>query len=206
MDLSERTFEMAPPGESVIVVTGLPRSGTSLLMQMLAAGGVPILSDGLRVADEDNPRGYFEYEPVKRLWKDPNWLFEARGKAIKIVVPLVTALPEGLACYVILCERDLDEVLDSQERMLARRNESSTTPEGRRVLKAEFARTLEQARTMLERRPNTRLLAMEYRAAISDPFAAAKRLNEFLGGGLDVAKMAGVVEPALYRNRSAPDR
>ena len=127
----------------LIVVTGLPRSGTSMLMQMLAAGGVGVLSDGLRAADEDNPRGYLEFEPVKNLLKDSKWLFEARGKAVKIVAPLLAALPPGLPCRVILCERDLDEVLDSQERMLARRNQPlAATPERRRMLKDEYARTL----------------------------------------------------------------
>ena len=110
---------MPPLEESLIVVTGLPRSGTSVLMQMLAAGGLDILSDGLRHADEDNPRGYLEFEPVKKLLKDSTWLFEARGRAIKIVAPLLAALPAGLPCRVILSERDLDEVLDSQQRMLA---------------------------------------------------------------------------------------
>ena len=114
---------MPPLSESLIVVTGLPRSGTSMLMQMLAAGGVAVLSDELRTADEDNPRGYLEFEPVKNLLKDSHWLFEARGKAIKIIAPLLSALPPGLPCRVILCERDLDEVLDSQERMLLRRNQ-----------------------------------------------------------------------------------
>ena len=94
-----------------------------MLMQMLAAGGMDILSDGLREADEDNPRGYLEFEPVKNLLNDSKWLFEARGKAVKIVAPLLAALPPGLPCRVILSERDLDEVLDSQERMLARRNQ-----------------------------------------------------------------------------------
>ncbi|MGB6947396.1 MAG: alkaline phosphatase family protein, partial [Bryobacteraceae bacterium] len=114
------TSEMPPLEECLVVVTGLPRSGTSMLMQMLAAGGMSVVSDGLRAADEDNPRGYQEFEPVKHLHKSSKWLFEERGRAIKIVAPLLNALPAGLACRVILCERDLDEVLDSQERMLAR--------------------------------------------------------------------------------------
>ncbi len=117
------TVEMPPLAETLIVVTGLPRSGTSLLMQMLGAGGMDILSDGLREADEDNPRGYLEFEPVKNLFKDATWLFEKRGKVVKIVAPLLAALPHGLACRVILSERDLDEILDSQERMLVRRNQ-----------------------------------------------------------------------------------
>jgi len=198
-----RGSEMTHGEESVIVVTGLPRSGTSLLMQMLAAGGVSLLSDGLREADEDNPRGYFEYEPVKRLLKNAAWLFDARGKAIKIVAPLVTALPEGLPCRVILCERDLDEVLDSQDRMLARRNQPATTPERRRVLRNQFMRALERVKRTLACRPNTGLLRIEHRAVISDPVATAEKLKGFLGGELDVARMAGAVDPTLYRNRTA---
>lgn len=120
--------EMPPLSECLIVVTGLPRSGTSLLMQMLAAGNVNVLSDEVRAPDEDNPRGYLEFEPVKNLLKNSKWLLEARGRAIKIVVPLLAALPAGLACRVILCERDLDEVLDSQERMLRRRTSQPSLP------------------------------------------------------------------------------
>ena len=189
--------------DALVVVTGLPRSGTSLLMQMLAAGGMAIASDDLRPADEDNPRGYLEYEPVKRLLKDSRWLFEARGKAIKIIAPLLAALPPGLACRVILSERDLDEVLDSQERMLLRRHQPATTPERRSMLKAEYLRTLDRVKAMLARRPATELLVIDHSAAISDARTAAARINEFLGGGLDVAKMAAAVEPALHRNRAA---
>lgn len=201
------TMEMAPPAESLIVVTGLPRSGTSLLMQMLAAGGMGILSDELRTADEDNPRGYLEFEPVKSLLKDSNWLFEARGKAVKIVAPLLAALPPGLPCRVLLCERDLDEVLDSQERMLRRRNPLATsTRERRRMLKDEYGRTLGRMKAMLARRPATQLLVLEHGAAIADPRAAADSINHFLGGGLDVEKMAAAVEPALHRNRAGASR
>jgi tetratricopeptide (TPR) repeat protein len=196
--------EMPPLSESLIVVTGLPRSGTSLLMQMLAAGNVNVLSDELRAADEDNPRGYLEFEPVKNLLKDSKWLLEARGRAIKIVAPLLAALPPGLACRVILCERDLDQVLDSQERMILRRNQPpAASPERRRMLKDEYLRTLDRVTAMLARRPGTQLLVIKYNTAISDPLGAAERINHFLGGGLEVAKMAAVVEPALHRNRAA---
>jgi hypothetical protein len=186
---------MPPLAESLIVVTGLPRSGTSMLMQMLAAGGLEVLSDGVREADEDNPRGYLEYEPVKNLLADSKWLFEGRGKVIKIVAPLLSALPPGLACRVILSERDLDEVLDSQERMLVRRNRApAATPERRRMLKDEYARTLERARAMLARRPDTQLLVIDHGNAISDALATAGKVNQFLGGGLDVARMAAAID------------
>ena len=188
-------------GEPVIVVAGLPRSGTSMLMQMLAAGGVPILSDGARQADEDNPHGYFEFEPVKQLLKNSQWLFEARGKAVKIVAPLIGALPRGLACRVILCERNLEEVLDSQDRMLKRRGQPAA-PEHRELLKQEYTRTIAGVKAMLRRRPDTELLVIEHGEAIADPVRTAGRVNEFLGGGLDIAKMAVVVDPALHRNRS----
>jgi Flp pilus assembly protein TadD len=201
------TAEMPPLSESLVVVTGLPRSGTSLLMQMLAAGGMNVLSDDLRAADEDNPRGYLEFAPVKNLVKDSKWLVEARGRVIKIIAPLLVALPPGLICRVILCERDLDEVLDSQERMLMRRNQLlPATPERRRVLKDEYMRTLVRAKAMLTRRTRTQLLVIEHSAAISDSLVTAERINNFLGGGLDVAKMAAAVEPTLHRNRAGSSK
>jgi hypothetical protein len=194
---------MPPLQESLIVVTGLPRSGTSVLMQMLAAGGVDVLSDGLRHADEDNPYGYLEFEPVKHLLKDSQWLFEARGRAIKIVAPLLAALPQGLACRAILSERNLDEVLDSGERMLARHHNQgpAATPERRRMLKEEYARVLDRGKAMLARRPGTELLIIEHSQVISDPKAAAEKVNRFLGGGMDVAKMAATVDASPGRDR-----
>ena len=197
------TMKMPPLDECLVVVTGLPRSGTSLLMQMLAAGGMPILSDGLRAADEDNPRGYLEFQPVKNLLNDSRWLLDARGKAVKIVAPLLAALPPGLACRVILSERDLEEVLDSQERMLVRGNQPlAATADRRRMLKDEYLRTLGRVKSMLARRPSTQLLVIEHRCAISDSRATAEKVNQFLGGGLDVAQMKAAIDPALYRNRA----
>jgi len=196
------TADTPPLEESLIVVTGLPRSGTSMLMQMLAAGGMDVLSDGMREPDEDNPHGYLEFEPVKNLLKDSRWLFERRGKVIKIIAPLLAALPQGLACRVILSERDLEEVLDSQERMLVRRNQPlPATPERRGMLKDEYVRTLGRVKVMLARRPHTQLLVIEHSNAISGPLVTAEKVNEFLGGGLDVAKMAAAIDPALHRNR-----
>src|ERR1019366_3694175 len=197
--LMAQTSEMPPLDESLIVVTGLPRSGTSMLMQMLVAGGMGVLSDGRREADQDNPRGYLEFEPVKRLLQDSKWLFQGRGKAIKIVAPLLVALPPGLACRVILSERDLEELLDSQERMLVRRNQSlAAKPERRRMLKNEYVNTLGRVKAILARRPGTQLLVIEHSNAISDPIGTAEKVNKFLGGGLNAAKMAAVIEPTLH--------
>jgi tetratricopeptide (TPR) repeat protein len=214
-DLHRSTADSVEPGaaalagmpslsESVVVVSGLPRSGTSLLMQLLNAGGLKVLTDELRPADEDNPHGYFEYEPVKNLFKDSNWLLEARGKAIKIVAPLLLALPPGLACRVILSERDLDEVLDSQDRMLRRRNHPPAPPERRRILKEEYVRILDRVKAMLAARPATQVLVIHHRDAIADPLGAAELVNEFLGGRLDVAKMAAAVNPLAECVRVIP--
>ena len=206
-NLPAKQAEMPPLSESLIVVSGLPRSGTSLLMQMLLAGGMDILSDGLRAADEDNPRGYFEYAPVKQLLKDSNWLREVRGKAIKIVAPLLTALPRDLPCRVVLVERDLDEVLDSQDRMLLHHDQSAVTPpERRRALKDEYLRILDRVKSMLTERPLTRLLVLDHAAAIANPPRVAEQLSDFLGGGLDAARMVSAVDPVLHRNRSGPKR
>jgi len=186
--------EMPPLEQSLVVVTGLPRSGTSMMMQMLAAGGMPILSDGVRTADQDNPRGYFEYAPVKNLLRDAGFLQEARGKAVKIIAPLMTALPPDLPCRVILCERDLDAVLDSQERMLARRNRTiAASPERRRMLRDEYSRMLERLKAALIERPRTSAIAIQYQDAIRDPAGTACKVISILGGGLDLAKMAAAV-------------
>jgi predicted AlkP superfamily phosphohydrolase/phosphomutase/tetratricopeptide (TPR) repeat protein len=200
--------EIPPVAECLIVVTGLPRAGTSMLLQMLAAGGIDVLSDGLRKADEDNPRGYLEYEPVRNLAtknqaNDSKWLFEARGRAVKIVVPLLDALPPDLTCRVILAERDLEEVLDSQELMLVRRNHRlAASPERRQMLRDEYSRMLGRARAMLTSRPGTQWLAIDHRIAISSPHLAAEKINKFLGGGLDVAAMSAAIDPTLHRNRA----
>lgn len=195
--------EMPPLSESLIVVSGLPRSGTSMIMQMLAAGGVEILTDQTREADEDNPRGYLEFEPVKNLLADSKWLLEARGKAVKIVVPLLTGLPPDLACRVVLCARDLDELLDSQEKMLLRRGQRGLTPERRQILKDEYARAFERTRAMLAGRARTKLLVVAHQQAILDPLTTAQQLDAFLGAALDIGKMAAAVEPSLHRNRGA---
>ncbi len=189
--------------QPLIVVTGLPRAGTSMMMQMLAAGGVELLTDGTRGPDEDNPRGYFEFDRVKSLSIDSEWLLANRGKAVKIVVPLVAALPSGLPCRVILIERDLDEVLDSQQQMLARSHGASPmTPALRRKLKDESALVLSRAKRVLARRPETELLLVEYARAIADPMAAALPVSDFLGGNLDAAVLAAAIDPALHRNRA----
>jgi hypothetical protein len=140
---------------------------------------------------------------VKNLLKDSTWLFEHRGKVIKIVAPLLDALPRDLPCRVILSERDLEEVLDSQERMLIRRNPAlASTLDRRRILRDEYARTLGRVKAMLKRRPHTQLLVIQHGIAISNPLITAEKMNKFVDGVLDVTKMAAAIDPALHRNRA----
>jgi predicted AlkP superfamily phosphohydrolase/phosphomutase/tetratricopeptide (TPR) repeat protein len=194
--------EMPPLEESVVVVSGLPRSGTSMIMQMLAAGGMPVLTDNLREADADNPRGYLEYEPVKNLQRESGWIAGAQGKAVKIVAPLLTSLPPGHAYRVILIERDFNEILNSQAQMLLRRNENlPDTLERRERLKDAYAQTLLRAKTFLGNRPHTRLLVLQRNEVLADPAGAASQIEAFLEAPLGVSQMAAEVDPALHRQR-----
>lgn len=211
--LLERPFSLAefccdqalpPPGETAVVVSGLPRSGTSMLMQMLVAGGLEPLSDGKREADVSNPRGYLEYEPVKSLGRAPavHWIEKSRGKVVKVVAPLLTHLPADRPYRIVFVERPLPEVLDSQAAMLAR-NGQRPTPRRQRQLAAAWLQQLERLRAELQARGDSvQVLSLAYRDAIADPAAAAARLNRFLGGGLDEAAMAAAIDPALHRQRS----
>ena len=185
---------------SVTIVTGVPRSGTSLVMQMLAAGGIPPLSDGVRAPDADNPRGYFEYEPAKRLARDASWLPAAAGRALKLAHTLVTALPPGLPHRVLLVRRRLDEVLASQRAMLARRGEIEDPEQDARLAPA-FEAQLSRLERELSRRPGVAWLGLEHRELVREPALAAARIDHFLGGGLDAAAMAACVDPGLHRQR-----
>jgi predicted AlkP superfamily phosphohydrolase/phosphomutase/predicted Zn-dependent protease len=182
--------------ETVTIVSGLPRSGTSLMMQMLQAGGLPSLTDGTRAADENNPRGYFEFEKAKQLPTDNSWLPSGKGRAVKIVAQLLRALPvtQEFRYRVIFMQRDLDEVIASQKKMLGQ----TETPAN---LARAFAAQLRQIQRVLAVR-SIPALYIEYRQIIANPAAAAARVNAFLGGTLDERAMAAVVDPELYRNRS----
>ena len=193
-----RRLRFGPP---VIVVTGLPRSGTSMVMRMLEAGGVQVTTDEVRGADEDNPMGYFEVERVKRLAEDADksWLRESRGKAIKVISHLLRSLPHGNFYKVIFCERDLSEVLSSQNVMLQRRGEQNPIDDA--AAKAHYERHLADIRLFIKVKRNMELLTVHYDEAIGDPQTFARRINAFLGGRLNVARMVEVVDRGLYRNR-----
>jgi hypothetical protein len=192
---------------AIVVVSGLPRSGTSMAMRMLEAGGLPIVTDRLRVADEDNLRGYFEFEPVKHLHAggDAGWLASSRGKAVKIISFLLTWLPESYDYRVIFMRRDLGEVVASQEAMLARRGEGDPMEPGQSPARtvALYEAHLAQVDRFLARRPCFATIDVDYRQVLVNPRVSAERMATFLGSSLDVAAMATAVDPTLHHQRRA---
>lgn len=184
----------------VTVVSGLPRTGTSLMMQMIEAGGIPPLTDEVRRPDEDNPRGYYEYEAVKRTADDPSWLEQAEGRVVKMVHVLLADLPPGYRYRVVFTERSLEEVVRSQNRMLERLGQSLGTLSSEQVM-AHFQKQLDRVRAWLADQPNFDVLRVNYNELVRDPAPVVRAVNQFLGGGLDTEAMARVVDPALYRQR-----
>ena len=195
---------MMEPLPWITVVSGLPRSGTSLMMQTLAAGGIPPLTDATRLADASNPRGYLELEAVKRLKTDRSWLPEARGKAVKVIHLLLPELAgagaEGLEYRVVMMRRPAAEVVASQRAMLARQGKASAAVPDAQLEKL-FADQLTRVERWLEGRPEFAVCAVDYPELVARPAQTAARLNAFLGGSLDEAAMARAVDPALYREK-----
>jgi hypothetical protein len=193
-----------PMPAEIVIVSGLPRSGTSLMMQMLAAAGIPPFTDGQRTADDDNPRGYFELEQVKRLKQDSGWLADARGKAVKVVSQHVFDLPATERYRIVFMQRDLDEVLASQETMIAR-NGGKAAP--RATMRTAFTAHLAKLDAWLAGQPHVSVLRVNYAALVAAPEAHAAALATFLDKvaehPIDQAAAAAAVDSRLYRNRAA---
>ena len=187
----------------ITVVSGLPRSGTSLMMQMLDGGGIPVVTDHIRTADTDNPRGYYEYEQVKAIKRDTSWLPAMRGKAFKMVSQLLYDLPPGETYRIIFMERDLDEVLQSQEKMLTR---LGRTPAPREQMRGAYAVHLQRLYDWLARQTTMTGVRVGYRDLIDRPRDQAERIRDFLGGMAEVERMVQAVDPSLYRNRKLAGR
>ncbi|MCX7696481.1 MAG: alkaline phosphatase family protein [Bacteroidales bacterium] len=181
----------------IVVVSGLPRSGTSLMMQMLEAGGMRILTDNLRKPDEHNPRGYYEYEPVKNLHKDNSFMKEAIGKAVKIIAQLLPYIPLDYKYKIIFMHRDMNEILQSQQKMLGR--DPSIFPSG---LANIFQKQLQVVDNWIKEHPEFEILHVNHQDVIKQPFAVASKINEFLDYSLDTYNMIKVVDPNLYRNKA----
>jgi hypothetical protein len=187
--------------DRIVVVSGLPRSGTSMVMSMLEAGGLPLLKDGIRQADDDNPKGYYEYERVKKLREgDTDWLSEARGKVVKVISYLLSSLPETHTYRVIFVRRSMPEIIASQRMMLIRRGEDPDKV-SEEELTTILIKHLNQVDAWLKTQPHMNRIDIDYNRMIQDPHAGIRRMNAFLGGSLDIDKMSQVIDPDLYRQR-----
>lgn len=180
----------------ITIVSGLPRSGTSMMMQMLSTGGIPVLSDGERKKDSDNPKGYFEYEKTKALYKQNDWLHEAGDKVIKVIAQLLKHLPPNFRYKIVFMTRDLDEVLSSQRVML--KNQSKLPKKG---VKEVFEKELKKIDDWCAKEPGIEMIKVAYKDVIDNPRNEAERIIEFLGKDLDLEKMVKEVDDRLYRNR-----
>lgn len=188
----------------VTIVSGLPRSGTSMMMQMLAAGGLPALTDNLRQADEDNPRGYYEFERVKQVAEDTSWLDEAEGKVVKMVYRLLYDLPGDRSYRVVFMRRNVDEVIASQNAMLRRSGKADDQVESARLAEI-YRRQLLEVGDWLAAQPNFSVLIVDYPDVLGDPERVIQELDRFLDGRLDREAMRRVPDQSLYRQRKAQD-
>ncbi len=186
--------------QDIVLVSGLPRSGTSLMMQMLERGGIEVVSDQVRKPDEDNPRGYYELETVKSLAQDASWLPEVRGKAIKVISQLLFALPATESYAAIVMQRDLSEVLASQTAMLKRLGR--TGGGHAETLQRAFVTHLEKLEKWLPAQSHIRSLQVQFTDALADPNEVARQLSQFLDRDLNTDSMAQAIDPSLYRNRT----
>jgi hypothetical protein len=185
----------------IIIVSGLPRSGTSLMMQLLAAGGVPVLTDNIRRPDADNPRGYWEWERIKRLPQEPNCIIEAEGMAVKVISQLLLGLPVGHDYRILFMERPLPEVVASQAEMIRRRGTTGPTL-SEEALIAGFQAHLNQVNAWLRKKPNISVCTVEYHQVLRDARGVSEKLQRFLRRTLDGEAMANQVDTSLYRCRT----
>jgi len=193
----------APTSDSatnVTVVSGLPRSGTSMMMRMLEAGNVPVLTDGQRRPDEDNPNGYYEFEPVRNTADDSSWISRASGRAVKMVYRLLTDLPGDVSYRVVMMRRRMTEVLASQRRMLHRRSMSSTVPD--HEMADLLTRDLSRVNRWIDCQANFTRLDVDFNQLVNSPREWCEQVRDFLDGRPDADSMAAIVDPALYRQRS----
>ena len=198
----QHTWRRVIYGRPIVVVSGLPRSGTSMMMSMLEAGGLPVWTDGVRASDDQNPNGYYELERIKDLDKpiDKSWVREGRGRAVKVISSLLEHLPAGNHYHVIFMNRDMTEILQSQGKMLAQRGEGRDAPDA--ALEAAYAAHLRRVKSLLTH--DARFIALEvaYADVVADPQTVAARIRTFLRTHLDQGRMASAVDGGLYHNRS----
>ena len=198
----QRTYRRFSYGQPIVVVSGLPRSGTSMMMKMLEAGGASVWVDGVRSADDQNPKGYYELERVKELDKNPDkaWVQEGRGRAVKVISSLLEHLPPDNNYQVLFMSRNLQEVLDSQSKMLSQRGEDGGAVSDA-ALQTFYETHLRKVKRFLAQQPGFSALEVTYADVLREAATMARRIDAFLGANLDVARMAAAVDQQLYRNR-----
>jgi hypothetical protein len=189
------------PLDVITIVSGLPRSGTSMMMRMLEAGGLPPLVDGIREADDDNPLGYYEFERVKKVKEDQGWLDDARGKVVKMVSTLLVDLPPRQTYRVVFMRRRLEEILASQRRMLLRNGKPWSEADDARMT-GLYQAHVRQIEAWIARQRHLSALYVSYNELLASPREHADRVNVFLGGMLDVPQMVSVVDQNLYRQKT----
>ncbi|HEY6293062.1 MAG TPA: sulfotransferase family protein [Terriglobia bacterium] len=185
----------------IYIVSGLPRSGTSLAMQMLAAGGTPILSDGLRAADPNNPRGYYEWEPIKQLQREPSLIAQAEDKAVKVISSLLFGLPAGHDYRILFLLRPLDEVVASQAAMISKLRTQGPALAGSQMA-AALKGHLAEVSAWLNGQSRVKVHWLQYHDVLRDPHGQADAIGRFLGIPLDTEAMASQADVSLYRQRA----
>ncbi|MCF8035303.1 MAG: sulfotransferase [Desulfobacteraceae bacterium] len=196
-------LQRPPVSEAVTLVSGLPRSGTSMMMRMLAAGGMHIVTDNIRRPNADNPNGYFELEKIKELENDASWLRDEKGRAIKAISAFLPMLPKNSFYYVIFMQRHMDEILASQKKMLERRG-ADKGDEGvsDERMATKYQSYLEATYKWLRQQDHFHVLYVHYSNVLQDPLGQARGVNAFLQHTLDPGEMATAVDPDLYRQRT----
>ena len=197
----ENLFKTKGPLD-LVIVSGLPRSGTSLMMQMLQAGGLPVVSDGERAADTDNPRGYLEWEAIKTLPHNPAILYEADGRVIKVISLLLEHLPQGHRYCIVFMDRPIEEVAASHDKMIQNRREKAPDLDPARM-RSNLARHRSAVLNRMQAAPGVELLVVDYPSLVRDPVSWMDRLVSFLGsaGIRDPEAMKNAIDPTLHRNR-----
>lgn len=185
----------------IYIVSGLPRSGTSMMMKMLEAGGLRILTDNIRIADDDNLQGYYEFERVKQLREgDVDWLKDAGGSVIKVISALLEHLPSGHYYKVVFMEREMMEILSSQRKMLERRGKPGKPSEDGKFAEL-YGKHLDKTKNWLGRQTNMEVLYIHYNEMLKNPAEYSTKVAEFLGISLDLKAMGEVPQEQFYRQR-----
>ena len=196
-----KLFKKESSNHVVTIVSGLPRSGTSMMMKMLEAGGLAPLTDEIRTADKDNPKGYYEFERVKKMPDgDKAWMVEARGKSVKVISALLEHLPPEYSYKIIFMRRNMTEILASQKKMLIRQGKPTDKVSDEELAKM-YEKHLAKVQAWLATQPNVSTLDVDYNMLLENPRQYLEQIQQFLGTPLNVDNMGNVVDPALYRQR-----